>query len=245
MIHLAICDDETAIGAELEQIITEILTDLKIKHDIDVLFSPEELEAQMKNGTQYDCMFLDIEYVTSQKNGVDLGITIREKFVNNRAAIVFISREKKYALELFQVQPLDFFIKPLRWEKIEKVIHKYLALSEQFKTELTYKKDRKTFKIPFKNIVYIESVGRKLFLHLVDQTEVEFYGTLKSVYEDQLQGYDFLFVHASYVVNYEHVENITFDHVKLLQNGLELPISKHRKDDVRMKYQQIFERRAL
>ena len=245
MIQFAICDDEKAIGSELEQIVTDILTDLKIEHEIDVMFSPEELVKQMKNGVAYDFMFLDIEYLTSRKNGVDLGKLIREEFENNQVTIVFISRESKYALELFQVNPLDFLIKPLQREKIEKVIRKYLTLSELLKKELSYKKGRETFKVQLKDIVYLESMGRKLYLHLVDGTEIEFNGSLKEVYENQLKAYDFLFIHASYVVNYEHISKLTFTHAKLMKNELELPISKHRQDEVRATYQRIFKRRAL
>jgi len=245
MIQFAICDDELAIGAELEQIITDILTDLKIEHEIDVLFSPEELEKQMRDGVSYDFMFLDIEYLNSHKNGVGFAKLIREDFENNQVTIVFISRESKYALELFQVQPLDFLIKPLRKEKIEKVIRKYLALSELLKKELSYKKGRETFKVQLKDIVYLESVGRKLYLHVADGTEIEFNGVLKEVYENQLRAYDFLFIHASYVVNYEHISKLTFTHAKLMKNGLELPISKHRQEEVRATYQKIFKRRTL
>jgi len=245
MVQFAICDDETAIGAELEQVVTDILTALKIEHEIDVLFSPEELEKQMRNGVAYDFMFLDIEYLNSHKNGVGLGKLIREEFENNQVTIVFISRESKYALELFQVHPLDFLIKPLRKEKIEKVIHKYLALSELLKKELSYKKGRETFKVQLKDIVYLESVGRKLYLHVADGTEIEFNGVLKEVYESQLRAYDFLFIHASYVVNYEHISKLTFTHAKLMQKGLELPISKHRQNEVRTTYQKIFKRRTL
>jgi len=245
MIQFAICDDEKAVGAELEQIVTEILTDLNVKHEIDVLFSPEELENQMKHGVEYNFMFLDIEYITSQKNGIELAKLIRNIHENNQVAIVFISRESKYALELFQVQPLDFLVKPLRRDKIARVINKYLELAGLWEKEFSYKKGRNTFKVQVKNIVYVESVGRKLYLRLVDGKEEELYGSIKEAYETQLQKYDFLYIHASYIVNYDHISTLTFDRVKLKQGGADLPISRHRQDEVRTVYGSIFERRML
>jgi len=245
MIQFAICDDETAVGAQLEQIVTEILTDLHVKHEIDVLFSPEELENQMKHGMKYDFMFLDIEYVQGEKNGIDLAKLIRDVYENNQVTIVFISRESKYALELFQVQPLDFLVKPLKREKIARVINKYLELAGLWEKEFSYKKGRNTFKVQVKDIVYIESMGRKLYLHLVNGKEEEFYGSLKEAYEKQLHKYDFLYIHASFIVNYDHISTLTFDRVKLKQGGADLPISRHRQDDVRAVYGSIFERRML
>jgi len=245
MIHFVICDDEKAVSAELEQIVTQILTNLDIKHEIDVFFSPEELEKQIKNGISYDFVFLDIEYTTSQLNGIDLGKLIRNVYKNNQISIVFISQETKYALELFEVQPLNFLIKPLQREKILGVINKYLTLAGFQTKEFSYKKRRSIFKVPLKDIIYIESAGRKLYLHLVNGKEEEFYGSLKDIYETQLQKHDFLFIHASYVVNYNHISTLTFSHVKLLQSETNLPISKHRQDEVRAVYQKISEKRML
>jgi len=245
MIHFVICDDEKAVCAELEQTVTQILTNLNIKHEIDVFFCPEELEKQIKNGATYDLMFLDIEYFTSKLNGIDLGKLIRDVYENDQVAIVFISRETKYALELFEVQPLNFLIKPLQREKIIKVINKYLTLAGLRTKEFSYKKGRNIFKVPLGDILYIESIGRKLYLHLVDGKEEEFYGSLKDTYESQLQKYDFLFIHASYVVNYDHISALTFSHVRLSQGETSLPISKHRQEEVRAIYQKIFKRRML
>jgi len=190
-------------------------------------------------------MFLDIEYVRGEKNGIDLAKLIRDVYENNQVTIVFISRESKYALELFQVQPLDFLIKPLKRAKIAMVINKHLELTGLWEKEFSYKKGRNTFKVQVKDIVYVESVGRKLYLRLADGREEEFYGSIKEIYESQLQKYDFLYIHASYLVNYDHISTLMFDRVKLKQGGADLPISRQRQDDVKAVYQPIFERRML
>ena len=244
MIRIAICDDEVKVGAELEEMVGKILAPMKVKYEVDVLFAPEELERQMRQGVVYDLLFLDIEYLTSSKNGIELAKLIRDVYLNNRVSIVFISRESKYALELFQVQPLDFLVKPLDEGKVGNVLRKYVELSGIWKKEFSYKKGRNVYKVQVQDIVYVESVGRKVFLHLVNQEEVEFYGSIGEVYE-QLKAYDFLHIHASYVVNYDHIASLTFDRVKLAQGGADLPISRHRQDEVRSVYQAIFERRML
>ena len=50
MIYIAVCDDETAIGAELERALLDILTKLNIEHDVDIFFTGEELYKKMEAG---------------------------------------------------------------------------------------------------------------------------------------------------------------------------------------------------
>jgi len=245
MIHFAICDEEKASSARLEQLVAQIFSNLKIQCEIDVLFSPEDLEKQLDNGSQYQFIFLNIEYHNSQVNGIELAKFIRNVYDDNQVSIVFTSKNKDYALELFDVQPLNFLIKPLDVGKIREVINKYLTLTGLREKEFGYRKGRNIFRVPFKDIVYVESAGRKLYLHLVGGQEQEFYGSLKTVYESQLQKHDFLFIHASYVVNYDHLLTLNFNCAKLTQDGVILPVSKYRKEKVRALYQEIYAKRMI
>ncbi len=71
----------------------------------------------MAGGEYFGLIFLDIEmqYV----NGIEAGKIIREKMKDELTKIVYISGSDNYAMELFQVRPLDFLIKPISkdyWE---------------------------------------------------------------------------------------------------------------------------------
>ena len=83
-----------------------------------------------------------------------------------------------------------------------------------------------------------------MILHLTGKKE-EFNGSLKTVYEEQLMRFDFLFIHNAYVVNYDYISAIKIDQVILLDGATSLPISKHRKNEVREKYYAILKRRAV
>jgi len=242
MLHIAICDDETIIGAELERDLIDILSRLNVKYEIDVFFAGEELCQKMKAGAHYNLIFLDIEL--GGINGVEVGRLIRDVQQNHLASIVYISWEKKYALQLFDIQPLNFLIKPLKHEQIEEVIKKYLKIAGLWTGEFSYKKGHDNYKIPIKEIVYLESHDRKLALHLADGRKEEFYGSLKATYEEQLKKFDFLFVHNSYVVNYDYVTALKFEQVILADNQVSLPISKHRRNEVRETYYEIMKRRV-
>ena len=60
-------------------------------------------------------LFLDIELITT--DGIQVGKFIREELKNLETTIIYISSKSSYAMQLFQVQPLGFLIKPLEVEK--------------------------------------------------------------------------------------------------------------------------------
>jgi len=157
-------------------------------------------------------------------------------------SIVYISWHEKYSMQLFDIRPLNFLIKPLSCDRIEQVVRKYLKIAGLWSKDFTYKIGHEIHKVQIKDIVYLESAKRKLILHLADGKKEEFYGTLKEVYGEQLQRFDFLFVHASYVVNYDYIATLKYDELVLPTNVI-LPISQHRRKEVGQAYFSIMERR--
>ena len=245
MLNIAICDDEQKIGSEIECFVIELLGKLNVKHEIDVYFSGGELCKSMENGAHYDLIFLDIEFAQHEVNGIEVGRLIRDTHQNHMVSIVYISWEKKYALQLFEIQPLNFLIKPLRQEKIEETVKKYLRIAKNWSETFTYKMGHDTFKVQIKNIVYLESYNKKLVLHLIDGRKKEFYGSIKEAYEEQLKKYDFLFIHNSYVVNFDYVAALKFNEAVLVDSVTPLPISKHRRNKVKENYYAIMNRRGM
>ena len=243
MIYIAVCDDEIKIGAELERALIDIFSKLNIKHEIDVFFTGEELHRKMEAGSHYDLIFLDIEFAHSEINGVEVGRLIRDVHQNYFASIVFISWEQKYALQLFDIQPLNFLVKPLKNEKIEEVVKKYLKIAGFLSGAFTYKIGHDSFKVQIKDIIYLESRDRKLVLHLADGRKEEFYGSIKGVYEEQLKQFDFLFIHNSYVVNFDYITALKFSEVFLVDSVTPLPISRHRRNEARESYSEIIKKR--
>jgi len=243
MLYVAICDDEKNIGAELEHALIDIFGKLNIKHEIDVFFTGEKLYKKMESKMHYDLIFLDIEFAQNEINGVEVGRRIRDVRQNFLTSIVYISWVNKYALQLFDIQPLNFLVKPLIHEKIEEVIRKYLKIAGLWSEEFTYKIGHDTLKIQIKDIIYLESYDRKLIMHLADGRKEEFYGSIKAAYDEQLKKFDFLFIHNSYVVNYDYVTALKYDQAVLTDSATPLPISKYRRSEVRESYYEIMKRR--
>jgi len=241
---VVICDDENMVVSGLESILMKIFDSLNVKYEIDVYYSGATLNKAMKsNKKHYDLIFLDIEFAKEEVSGVDVGRHIRNARRNNASSIVYISWEKKYSMELFDTQPLNFIIKPLTYEKIEKVVMKYLELAGLWSSHFAYKIGQDVYKVKIKDIVYLESMDRKLIIHLADGSHDEFYGSLKAAYNEQLKKYDFLYIHSAYVINYDFVKHYAYEELMLEDVDFSFSISQSKRKDVRARYRSIMEKR--
>ncbi|MCL2839930.1 MAG: LytTR family DNA-binding domain-containing protein [Defluviitaleaceae bacterium] len=235
-LSIAICEDDMKINAELEYTLEAILKKLNIKYEIDVYFSGEKLCKKLEAGQNYNLIFLDIEYGEGKINGVEIGNIIRVIHQNNSISIVYISWESHYSINLHNTQPLNFLIKPLKYEKIEEVVYKYLTLARLWSSYFTYKLGYETYRKQVKDIAYVESRDRKLIIHLANGKQKEFYGSLKKVYIEQLQKFDFLFIHAAYAVNYDFISQYKYTTICMNPGDVILPISQNRRTEVRKRF---------
>jgi len=242
---IAVCDDETTIGADLERVLTVVLDKMQIEHSIDVFFSGKDLCHHMEKGSHYDLIFLDIEYATYEINGVEVGRLIRDAHQNDLVSIVYMSRIKDYAFELFDVRPLNFLIKPLEYDLVEKTVRTYLKIAGLWSGEFSYNIGRDACKVKVKDIVYLESRDKKVILYFANGSVAEFYGALKDAYHEQLKKFDFLFVHAAYAVNFDYVTSVRYDRVFLTDRTTPIPISQGRRNEIREKYCEIIKRRRV
>jgi len=244
MVHIAICDDEKQIGADLERTLLGIFAEQGINAEVDVYFSGEELCRKMEASAHYDLIYLDIEFAKQEINGVEVGRLIRETHNNNMVDIVYISWGKAYAMELFDIRPMNFLVKPLEHDKVEGTVNTYLMLSKLREGEFVYKSGHGTVMLQLNDIVYFENSGKKIIAHLADGGWNEFYGSLKAVYDEQLKKSDFLFIHASYAVNYNYVTEIRFTQLTLRNSPTPMTISKSKREEVRRRYHGMLRKRG-
>jgi len=240
-LNIAICDDEERIGFQIEECLGKLCNKLNIQFETDVYYTGENLCEKLSEGVCYDLIFLDIELANI--NGVQVGTVIRDKYNDELMQIVYISGKSEYALQLFDINPLNFLVKPLCYKKIEKVINKFLKITGLWSDVFTYKYGHDTYKIKLKDIIYFESNGKKIIIHLKDGRDDEFYGGLEDIYNSQLKKCDFLFIHKSYVVNYDYVSAFEYERLTLSGN-IVLPISQPKRKEIR-KLQNELEKRRL
>ncbi|MEA5137393.1 MAG: response regulator [Candidatus Fimivivens sp.] len=106
-----------------------------------------------------DIAFLDIELATM--TGIEIGHYIRERKDDNETQIVFISGMSSYAMELFKIRPLDFLVKPLNYQYVEKAILTAVKLRRLDHSYFEFTEQRSTVRIPISSILYFESTGKR------------------------------------------------------------------------------------
>lgn len=224
---IAICDDEQVICSTLYDKLENLFKIKLTEFEIDCFTSGEELCNEIKH-TDYDLLFLDIEL--PKMNGVTVGQYIRKTLKNEIIQIVYISSKQGYAMELFEMRPLNFLIKPLSDSKIENVVDKFLQLNK-IDTELfNFKIGRNYYKVPFSDILYFYSVGRKINIVTLKK-EYEFYGSLDNIYSE-VKNKKFLFVHKSFLVNFRHIRKYQYEQLTMSDNKI-IPVSQSRRKAVR------------
>lgn len=234
MLNIAICDDDYSFVEVIKDYIQKIKEILNIKINVNIFLSGIELLDFIKENKIFDIIFIDI--CMPHMNGAMLGMKIKSMV---DTIIVYMSVSSDYFVDIFEVKPLGFFIKPIKFcefERIFLVIYNHIFNSNIF---FEFKIDREILRIKFKDIIYFKNCGRQVILYSIKGI-YKFYEKFKNVYELS-KNYKFLFIHKSYIINYDYISRITYDYVEMI-NGEILTISQRRKKDIRQQYVWISER---
>ncbi len=239
MFKIAVCDDVASVCNELKTMIMDMKNDLICKEiTIDTFYSGEALIDSIKEENLYDLIFLDIEL--GKINGVEVGHIIREQMEDYVTKIIYISSKDIYDRQLFDVQPLHFLKKPIDSKKVFDDIQLAMKISEKENRNFEFKSFRNTIKVPYRDILYFESRGRKVFL-VGTKNNYTFYGNIKSL-EEVLPKF-FIHPNRSYFVNYEFVTCFKFEEL-IMTDGSVIPISRNKRKEIR-ELQLVFERKGM
>lgn len=195
MVYIAVCDDNIYFLQELTRHINAILNEQKSNYTLEEFTSGE----QLLNARPFDIIFLDIEMVGM--NGMETARKLRER--GDKSMLVFLTAHKKYVFSAFDVEAMQYLLKPLDIERLKTVLNQAILRLETENTQyLNIKQGNKVTRVPFNSILYIEVFDRKLFIHTAVCT-YDFYGKLDEL--EELLSDDFFRCHRSYIVNLSYV----------------------------------------
>lgn len=220
MLQIGICDDGKEVCAELENILYEYGRKHGIRTEVSVWYTGESLCDFLKRGNALDVLFLDIELIST--DGIQVGNFIREELKDLETTIIYISAKSSYAMQLFEVQPIGFLVKPLKKEEIEKVLSKSIERYEWKNHKFEYCSKGNFYKIPFKEIIFFYSQNKKINI-ITKEGEKQFNGKLKEIVSALPQ--NFIMIHQSYIINLDYVTEVSYESVKL-QGEVVLTISQ-------------------
>jgi len=173
--------------------------------------------------TKIDLLFADINM--PDITGLDL-----VRALDERPMIIFTTAHKKFAHEGFELDAIDYLLKPVTFERFSKAVrkaidyHNYKARTVNEATDnLFVYSEYRMIKIDVNEIEYIESLEDYIRIHVVNSKPVLTLMPLKKVLEKLPQD-KFRRIHRSYVVAIDKVTSVQNRKAKLTSSQ-ELPIS--------------------
>lgn len=232
MIKIAICDDEMIAASQIEMLIFDISRIKGIPVDVDVFYNSRTLIKEIAGGMKYDLLYLGFQ--TKNERGVGAAKSIRK--IDENVLIVYISECDKHMIQLFRLNIFAFIRKPIEEKTFKEIFLEanQKICSEHFYFIFHFKSEE--YKLPCKEILYFESIGRKIKVNMKNGEAEIFIGKLSDV-AGKLEGgkIPFLRIHQSYLVNYYLIKSRSKAEVTLI-NGTKLPISGERQKGFNLIY---------
>ncbi|MCF8226784.1 MAG: LytTR family DNA-binding domain-containing protein [Bacteroidales bacterium] len=153
-----------------------------------------------------DLLFLDINM--PRLSGISFAKTLTQA-----PMIIFITAYPEYAVEGFDMNAVDYLVKPFSFERFLKAVNKAIEKStsgndgHQRDNTLLVRADKKIYALKTNDIIYIESCGDYVKIVTGECRSLIVHDTMKGFF-DRLPGNEFMRVHRSYTVNISHVHCI-------------------------------------
>lgn len=227
MTRMCIYDDDIEFSLLFEKLLYRYAEENDKEIDVEIFQGGENAALQIAQN-EYDILFLDIDL--GDVKGFEIGKQIRDELKNNKIQIVYISGDTSYAMELFKTRPFDFVVKPVDKKKLFKMLDTYFSIFSGKNKYLHYRWLKQDHIIKQDNIIYLQSIGRKVVAKTFDG-DVEFYDKLSKVI-DKLDDNKFCCVHKSFVINSIYVDVFKSDKV-IMCDSARIPISKSYKKSFR------------
>lgn len=186
--------------------------------------NPDEAGIYIKYNT-VNLIFLDIQM--PDINGVEFF-----KGLNPKPLVIFTTAYKDYAVEGFNVDAIDYLLKPYDFNRFLKSAYKameytdFLSSQEMQLNSIYVKVNYEMMKINLKDIDLIEALDDYIKIY-IQPTPVLTLMTLKSM-QEKLPDAEFVRVHRSYIIPISKVEK--FSKNKISVNGREIPIGSSYSD---------------
>jgi DNA-binding LytR/AlgR family response regulator len=230
-----IVDDEPLAQDVLETYIQKVPELQLVEKCSNALQANEALQKH-----QVDLMFLDIQM--PQLTGIDFLKTLASP-----PMVIFTTAYSDFAVEGFELNALDYLLKPISLERFMKAVNKAMdqlqlqrdaadtqaaAPAGEEREFFFVKADKKLVKVRFDDIIYIEGLKDYVIIRM-DDSRVITLQTMKSL-EEKLPDDIFQRIHRSYIVNVQKIEALMGNMVEVMEKGKvkHLPIGKNYRDEL-------------
>jgi len=178
------------------------------------------------NGKNVDIIFLDIQM--PELSGIDF-----LKSINTfNTKVVFTTAYRDYALEGFELNAIDYLVKPIEFHRFLRAVEKVKEIHQKpqkleikaIEKPLIIKANKKQYKVPLQEVLYIKSENEYIKYVTQNQGNLMVHGALKNIEKSFGDTSNFLRIHRSYIVNLSHITYVEGSRVRI--NGDYFSISE-------------------
>lgn len=211
------------------------------RHELELLAALDSAEAasEFLDNNDVDLIFLDIEMPGAS------GLEFARRIPRN-CLVVFTTAYSEYAIDSYEVDALDYLIKPIDPVRFNRAVDKAVSYNSLLASaysmasavpaepavgmadHIIVKADRRYVKINLKDIIYVEGLKDYVIIHLPERNVVTRM-TVKGI-EEVLPNPDFIRVNKSYIVNRDKIDS--FDNNDVFIGETEISIGASYRDAV-------------
>lgn len=218
MIHAIALDDEP-LALKIIEAFCEKIDFLQL----DKCFNKQSDALKYLHKFPVDLIFLDIDMPA--KNGLEF-----LQKVSTQPKVIFTTAYAEYAVSAFEVNAVDYLVKPFSFERFKSAVEKTQNLSENKDAKhITIRADYKLHRIHFDDIMLIEGLDDYVQIHLRNSTKITARSSLKSIAE-KLSDKEFIRVHRSFIVPVKDIKTVVSKNIHL-ENYI-IPVGETYKDEV-------------
>ncbi|MEQ2442813.1 LytTR family DNA-binding domain-containing protein [Pseudoflavonifractor sp. CLA-AP-H29] len=222
MTRVAIVEDDRACARQLEECVRRYLKENGL--DGEIVVFPDGMDIAEDYRPVWDIILMDIEM--PHLDGMSAARRIRA--VDPAAVIMFITNMARYAIKGYEVDALDFVLKPVTYGQLALKLKKAMTIvASRERRYLMLPAGEGEKRVSTDEILFIEVVNHRLHIHTMEE-EFVMSGSLQEM-ETKLAGLSFVRCSHSYMVNLKNVTGVGKETVQV--HGHTISVSRPRRKE--------------
>ncbi len=239
MYLIALCDDEPE---ELEKTKRLLIDYGRRQPGLDFLIqgfrSTDELLCLFREeGYTPDLIFMDIYMSDGQSSFCPSGMEAARELrrMNYEGRIVFLTTSREHALEAFDVDALQYMVKPLSEDKLFSMLDGLLKNLEERRRYILLRIEGRLVRVQLNDIIYCEAQGKNQCLHLENGTQCTLRMTMTDLYDKLLHYQEFVRIGVGFIVNLGYVASLNAKEI-CMDNGVKIYLPRGTYKGLREQY---------